>query len=89
MEVGMDADFVDPGELETDASGLGEGPLAALERMIIEAYLAGKNIKIEDLKTMPPEEAQDIMKEASTYASTKLAEVESKAQFKREIHYDI
>jgi hypothetical protein len=85
----MDDHIVDHAEFETDESGLGKGPLAALERMIIEAYFAGKNMKIEDLKNMPPEEAQQLMKEASTYASAKLAEVESKAQFKREIHYDI
>ena len=28
------------------------------------------------------------MKEACSYASVKLAEVESKAQFRREIHYE-
>ena len=79
----------DPKNLEDLGGGPGEGPQSALERMIIEAYLAGKNVKLEDLKSLPPEEAQRLMKEASSYASMKLAEVESKAQFRREIHYDV
>ena len=77
----------DPKEPEMPG-GLGEGPQSVLEHMIIEAYLAGKNVKLEDLKNLPPEEAQRLMKEACSYASVKLAEVESKAQFSREIHYE-
>ncbi len=66
----------------------GEGPQSALEHMIIEAYLAGQNVTLEDLKNLPPEEAQRLMKEASSYASMKLAEVEFKAKFRRDIHYE-
>ncbi len=85
----MCASTRDPKEFEGLDSTLGEGPQSTLEHMIIEAYLAGKNVKLEDLKNLPPEEAQRLMKEACSYASMKLAEVESKAQFRREIHYEI
>lgn len=65
-----------------------DGPQSTLERMLLEAYLEGKGYRMEDLKKLPAEEAQQLMKEACAYASMKLAEVESKAQFRREIHYE-
>ncbi|MCL4528997.1 MAG: hypothetical protein M1282_06260 [Chloroflexi bacterium] len=57
-----------------------------LEKMLIETYLKGKGYTLEELKSLPEEEAKQLMKEASTYASGKLAEVEVKAHFMRELH---
>ena len=48
---------------------------AFLEKTLIEAYLKGKGYTLEDLQNLREEEAKQIMKEASTYASGKLAEV--------------
>jgi hypothetical protein len=43
---------------------------------------------MESIKDLPEEQVRQLMKEACTYVSMKLAEVESKAQFRREIHYE-
>jgi len=59
---------------------------AFLEKTLIEAYLKGKGYTREDLKNLPQAEAKQLMKEASTYASNKLAEVEIKAHFVKELH---
>ena len=66
-----------------DMKGLQE----ALESRYIEEYLAGKGHSINTVKDLPKEEARRLMAEASRYASLKLAEVESKAHFRRTIHY--
>ena len=57
-----------------------------LERMLIETYLKGKGYTLEELKDMPEEEAKQLMKEASTYASGKLTEVEVTTNLKRVLH---
>ncbi len=59
---------------------------AALEKTLIEAYLKGKGYTLEDLKKLPEAEAKQLMKEASTYASGKLAELEERAHFLQELH---
>lgn len=59
---------------------------AFLEKTLIEAHLKGKGYTQEDLKNLPPADARQLMKEASTYASNKLAEVELKARFVKELH---
>jgi hypothetical protein len=59
---------------------------AFLEKTLIEAFLKGKGYTLEDLQNLPEEEAKQIMKGASTYASGKLAEVEVKAHFMQELH---
>jgi hypothetical protein len=51
-----------------------------LENILIQTYLKGKGYTMEELKSLPEEEAKRFMKEASTYASGKLAEVEVKAR---------
>lgn len=62
------------------------GSLSALERKFLEEYLAGKELSLAELKKLPEAEAQTLMKEASRYASLKLAEIESRAHLKDEIH---
>ncbi len=63
------------------------GPQSALEKKYIEDYLAGKGYSLEDLKGLPKDEAKRLMTGACTYASLKLAEVESKAKFRQKIKY--
>jgi hypothetical protein len=57
-----------------------------LEKMLIETYLKGKGYTMEALKNLPEEEARQLMKEASTHASGKLAEVEVKAHLMQVLH---
>ncbi len=61
---------------------------AALEKTLIEAYLKGKGYTLEGLKTLPEAEATQLMKEASTYASGKLAELEERAHLMEELYGD-
>jgi hypothetical protein len=63
----------------------GEGPQSTLERNLIREYLCKKGYSQEDLRILPEEEAKSLMREACQYAAFKLAEVESKARFRREI----
>jgi len=79
--------FPDEGEGEIDRC-ICDGPQSVLERLLIEAFLEGKGYRLEEVKNLPEELAKRLMREACTYASVKLAEVESKAQFKRDIHFD-
>ena len=67
--------------------GAGEGPQSALEKKFVAEYLEGKGYRQEDLKRLPAEEAQQLMTEACQYAGLKLAEVESKVRFRKNIHY--
>jgi len=59
---------------------------AFLEKTLIEAYLKGKGYTPEDLKNLPKAMAKNLMTEASTYASGKLAELEERAHFVQELH---
>lgn len=63
-----------------------EGPQSALERKYIEEYLQSQGASLKDLGDLPEEEQQHLMREASKYASLKLAEVESRAKFREDIH---
>lgn len=67
------------------------GPIsvqAALEKQFIADHLHRSGLRIEDLKSLPPDLARKLMTAASQYASLKLAEIESCSQFMRKIHLD-
>jgi hypothetical protein len=57
-----------------------------LEKMLIETYLKGKGYTLDEFKTLSEEETRQLMIEASTYASGKLAEVEVKAHLVQVLH---
>jgi hypothetical protein len=59
---------------------------ALLERCLIDEYLKGKGYTRETLKSLPDEIAHQLMKEASTYASGKLSEIEIRARFTEDLH---
>lgn len=61
---------------------------ALLERALIEEYLQEKGCSHEDLKTMPAEVVEKLMKEASQYASLKMEEVSARAHLIKELHDD-
>jgi hypothetical protein len=74
------------GSLCPENADAAEGPQARLEKMYLEEFLHGKGLSIEALRELPEEEARQIMKEACRYASMKLAEVEARAQLRKDIH---
>lgn len=59
---------------------------ARLERQFIDEYLSLRGHTREDLQRLPQEEADALLREASVHASSKLAEVDSRAHFVHEIH---
>lgn len=65
-----------------------EDPNALLEKALIEEYLKEKGYSHEDLKKLPAELVEKLMKEASQYASLKMEEVKARAHFVKELHED-
>ncbi len=70
-----------------------EEPDAPLERMYIEAFLQKRgytlhcsDVPLRRICDLPEDEAKRLMTAASAYASTKLAEVETRAHFIEELH---
>ena len=64
-----------------------KGPKADLELMYIAEYLREKGYSIRELNDLPETESTRLMTEASQYASLKLAELESRARLRNEIHH--
>lgn len=64
---------------------MSEGPQSALEKQLVEDYLVSKGYTKERLQHLPQEVVKMLMKEACTYASLKLAELESKSKFREDI----
>ena len=63
-----------------------EDPHAQLEHAFIEASLRERGHSLKDLSKLPEAVARQLMTEASTYASARLAEVEARAHFVHEAH---
>jgi hypothetical protein len=61
---------------------------AMLEKALIEEYLHEKGYSHEDLKTLPADVLEILMKEASRYASLKMEEVSARARFIKGLHDD-
>jgi hypothetical protein len=65
-----------------------KAPQSPLERQLIKDFLAAKGYGLEDVKILPADKAKELMTAACIYASLKLAEIESRSQFRRKIHYE-
>ena len=63
-----------------------EEPLAALERELIGAYLAGAGQDLHALLARDDKEARTLLAAASRYASEKLTEVEARSHYLRNLH---
>jgi len=61
-------------------------PLAQLERAFIEEYLQGRGHRLKDVRELPTEQADALMKEAAAYASGRLTEVETRAHLVSDLH---
>ncbi|HNC07480.1 MAG TPA: hypothetical protein PLX14_02165 [Anaerolineales bacterium] len=65
-----------------------EDPNAMLEKALIEEFLKQKGYTHDDLKKLPADLVEKLMKEASQYASLKMEEVEARAHLVKELHDD-
>lgn len=65
-----------------------EDPKAVLEKALMEEYLQEQGYSLEGLKLLPKELAEQLMKDASQYASLKMEEVEARAHLIDELHED-
>jgi hypothetical protein len=68
-----------------DVHGL-EDPESLLERGFIEEFLRARGLDSGGLNALPEDQRLHLLREASVYAAGKLAEVEARAHFVREIH---
>jgi hypothetical protein len=67
---------------------LSAAPQSPLEKRYIQEYLKSKGYDWEKLAALPAAQVKELMAAASRYASLKLAELESRKQFKDEIKFD-
>ena len=63
-----------------------EDPESLLERAFIEGFLRARGHDPGRLQVLPEDERMHLLQAASVYAAGKLAEVEARARFVREIH---
>lgn len=61
------------------------GEPSSLEQNLIKEYLRSKGYQLPDLKRLPIDTVQGLMREACIYAALKLAEIESRAKFRKKI----
>ncbi|WKZ41285.1 MAG: hypothetical protein QY328_04435 [Anaerolineales bacterium] len=61
---------------------------ALLEKALIEEYLHEKGYTLEEVRKLPADVAEKLMKEASQYASLKMEEVSARAHLIKELHDD-
>ena len=59
---------------------------AALERALIAEYLASAGQDLASLRALPQAERDNLMRFAATYATLRLSEIESRAEYVQEIH---
>jgi hypothetical protein len=62
-----------------------EEPLARLERELMTAYIAGAGENIEELVARTDERARRLLSDASLYATSRLAEVETRSHYLRSL----
>jgi hypothetical protein len=61
-------------------------PLAQLERAFIDEFLRQHGHTPATLAALPTIDAHDLLKAASSYASGRLAELEARAHYVRDLH---
>ena len=65
-----------------------EEPLAALERALMGAYLTAAGQELHTLLVRDDEDARTLLAAASRYATAKLAEIEARSQYLRNLHHE-
>lgn len=66
-----------------------EEPLAALERDLITAYVAGAGQDLQHLLTQDDDQARSLLAAASRYASARLTEVETRSHYLRSLRGEV
>jgi hypothetical protein len=61
------------------------GQQSTLEHALIADYLLAKGYLMSELKDLPVDEARQLMTEACRFAGLRLAEIEARARFRRNI----
>lgn len=61
---------------------------ARLEQALIAEFLERRGLTTAMLDAMPENDAHAILRQASAYASARLAEVESRAHYVHELHHN-
>jgi hypothetical protein len=61
---------------------------AQLEEALITEFLERRGVTRATLHDLPEADLHALMKEASAYASARLAEVESRAQYVHDLHHN-
>lgn len=62
-------------------------PEGELEEALIEEFLRTRGLDRRTIHALPEDRARRVLTEASVYAADRLAEVESRAHFIREMHH--
>lgn len=60
-------------------------PESGLERRLIDEFLLTKGYRRRDLKKLPPEKAEALMREACTYAAVRLTHIEARSKLSGKI----
>jgi hypothetical protein len=74
----MSAERAEPSRLQA--------PLSQLERALIDEFVRARGYDPRNLSEVPEPERSALLKDASTYASLKLTEVESRSHLLDEMH---
>ena len=74
-----------PMEVDMDNQQM-EDPNAVLEKALMDEYLHERGYSLEKLKELPKEMFEELMKDATRYASLKMEEIQARAHFVDEIH---
>lgn len=61
-------------------------PLGNLERTLIDEFLRLRGLDREALGKLPDAERHDLLAEASSYASSRLTEIESRSHYVHDLH---
>lgn len=59
---------------------------ATLEQACIAGYLRAQGLSMEQLRELPREQADEVMRAASLYASLQMSEVEAHSHLMTELH---
>lgn len=63
-----------------------QAPLSGLERTLIEEFVRLQGYDPAHLETMPSDQRDTLLKNASLHASARLAEIESRAHYVHDLH---
>lgn len=72
---------------DTRTDTLGGDPLSELETALIDEFFRARGIERNELIKLPKKERTRIWRDACTYASTRLTELESRAHYVSEIRH--